>query len=249
MTDRAKDEVRLLARTFFRAGPIGAAAIGLIVPLPFVVWFAVHDPGWWLVPIGACAVSWTMAALSARKRFRFRHPAYASLWDCIQDRLERFDRAYGHSPRIVRENLSGTPESVHRIGDSMYLALRRADSVRALIEENEPRDMPNLSRSEPIAAADAKARDLYGLALRNREEYREHYQKLMGGVERTEAQAAVLISSLDSLRLKMLDYRVTGGKIEMPEDDLLPQLQAYRDEFRALEQAVDEVETEFLLSG
>jgi len=191
--------------------------------------------------------AWLISADHLKDQYRFDFAPYGHLWKTVTDRFVRFERAYGRSPRVVKETLSDTPDSIRRLMDSIYMALRRADQVRTLVAESEPHVGMFLPSLDVPQAMDEQAQVLYGVAQRNKEDYRRHYQKLMGGVERTEAQVAVLVSSLDSLRLKMLDYRVTGGKVEMHSSDLLSRLESYRTEFHALEKAVDEIESDMVV--
>jgi hypothetical protein len=259
MTDRQKSEFGLFARTLFRSGPIGWGMLGLMIGLLFalpLLRFGDALGGVLSVAASIGVASWFTSAWYSRGSYRFRHTLYPPLWRSLCDRVSRFDKAYARSPRAVKEALSETPASVRRLLDSMYMAMLRADAVRSLLRESEPAETAMFGFTPPpfptmqappevLRAADPQARSLYGIAEKNQEEYRRHYQKLMAGVERTEAQAAVMNTALDSLRIKMLDYRVTGGKVEMPSSELVSRLGAYQSEFAALEKAVDEVETLF----
>ncbi len=252
MTDRQRDELRVVRRSMFTGRALWRGVVTSVIVMlitgPFHHWHMGPE----FIPYAALTLvaglaGWVIAAYLQRERFRFRLLKYGHLWTTIADRMTRFENAYRGSPKIVKDTLSDTPSSIRRVVDSIYMALRRADSVRGLIDESEKNisQMPMAS----VPAVDSQAQSLYDLAQKNQDEYRQHYQKLMAGVERTEAQTAVLISALDSLRLKMLDYRVTGGKVEMPSSDLVTHLEAYKTEFAALEKAVEEVESVFLQAG
>lgn len=249
MTDRGKADMKLFFRTLLRQKPIVTGLAWFFVPIACFSVGGGPNQGlspFLFLPFVAGLTAWCVTADSLKERYRFKYANYGHLWHSLNDRQQRFEVAYKRSPRVVKQTLSDTPESIRRIIDTMYMALQRADAVRTMISDSEPISPPFHLPFDSPSAHDEHAQVLYGIAERNKEEYRQHFRKLMGGVERTEAQVAVLLSSLDSLRLKMLDYRVTGGKVEMASSDLLSRLEGYRTEFQALEKAMDEVENEFV---
>ncbi len=246
MSERERAELKLFLRTLGRPGPIVLGLALTLLPASCIVpMMAVQMGGSivaLLVPLALGFSGWTLSALLSRGNYRFRSLHYKELWDRVQDRVRRFERAYRKSPRVLKQTLSETPDSVHRLVDAMYLALLRADAVRHMLEGLEPRDVPVRGiRIEP-PALDEQARTLYDLARKSRSDYREQYQRMLAGVERTEAQVDLLVSSLDNLRLRLLDHRVTGAKVEMPSDELIQSLQRHQSELTALEKAVDEVD-------
>ncbi|GMV37287.1 MAG: hypothetical protein AMXMBFR61_17950 [Fimbriimonadales bacterium] len=246
MSERERAELKLFLRTLGRAGPI---VVGLSLTLlsagcllPMMVVQLGGSVAALLVPVALGFAGWTLSALLSRANYRFQNSHYKVLWDRVQDRVRRFERAYRKSPRVLKETLSETPDSVHRLVDAMYLALLRADAVRHMLEGLEPWDAPVRGMRFEPPALDEQARTLYDLARKSRSDYREQYQKMLAGVERTEAQVDLLVSSLDNLRLRLLDHRVTGSKVEMPSDELIESLQRHQSELTALEKAVDEVD-------
>jgi len=65
---------------------------------------------------------------------------------------------------------------------------------------------------------------------------------VMAGVERTEAQAAVFTTTLDTLRMKMLSYRLVGKETESPTQDFLAALTEARMQLESIDKALDELE-------
>ena len=89
---------------------------------------------------------------------------------------------------------------------------------------------------------DKQAQELYRIADKNIAEYRQHYIGVMAGVERTEAQAAVFTTTLDTLRMKMLSYRLVGKETESPTQDFLAALTEARMQLESIDKALDELE-------
>ena len=246
MSERDWAELKLFLRTLGRAGPIAIGVALTLIPasciLPIAAAQAWGSLASLFIPLALGVAGWTLSALISRGNYRFRNVHYKNLWAKLQDRVRRFEGAYRKSPRILRQTLAETPGSVHRLVDAMYLALLRADAVRHTLEGLEPKDTPVRGMRMDPPALDEQAKNIYDLARQSRSDYREQYQKMLAGVERTEAQVDLLISSLDNLRLRLLDHRVTGAKVEMPSDELIQNLQRHQSELTALQKAVDEVD-------
>jgi hypothetical protein len=83
---------------------------------------------------------------------------------------------------------------------------------------------------------------LYQLADRNIAEYRGHFAAVMAGVQRTEAQSAVFMTTLDSLRMKLIGYRLVGRSPEMANQEFLESIAEARAQLQAIDTALDELE-------
>ncbi|MEJ5171286.1 MAG: hypothetical protein WHU10_09880, partial [Fimbriimonadales bacterium] len=92
------------------------------------------------------------------------------------------------------------------------------------------------------APTDPQAKELYRIADRNIAEYRKLYDAVMAGVSRTEAQAAVFMTTLDTLRVKMLGYRLVDKSPEVPSQDFLEALGEARLQLDAIDKALEELD-------
>jgi hypothetical protein len=61
-------------------------------------------------------------------------------------------------------------------------------------------------------------------------------------VERTEAQAAVFVTTLDTLRMKMLGHRVSGSANGLSNNEFLSALGEAKLQLEAIDKALDELE-------
>lgn len=64
----------------------------------------------------------------------------------------------------------------------------------------------------------------------------------MAGVQRTEAQCAVYMTTLDTLRMKMIGYRLVGKSPEMSSQDFLEALAEARAQLQSIDTALDELD-------
>jgi hypothetical protein len=93
-----------------------------------------------------------------------------------------------------------------------------------------------------IVTHDRQAQELYRIADKNIAEYRQRFQAVMAGVERTEAQAAVMTTTLDTLRIKMLGYRLVGRDPDAPTQEFLAALAEARMQLDSIDTALSELE-------
>lgn len=194
---------------------------------------------WWTALVGGVhAVSSYREA--ARKRFC--NPRFKALWSTCEDRLKRFHEAL----KALRKNriaeFEELPKTIQNVAHSLYLAIRRADLVSHEIGKSEGWLQ---CKSPPVFApppADPQATELYRIADKNIAEYRQNYAAVIAGVQRTEAQAAVFTTTLDTLRLKMLGYRLAGRKPEMSSQDFLEAMTEAKLQLKAIDRALDELE-------
>lgn len=197
-------------------------------------------PAW--IVFGVAGLWWVSASYKASVRRRFRNPKYKILWDGCRDRLERFHVALKQLRKSQIADLTDLPQTVEGVGQGLYAALRRADTI-----------MHEVSRSEGWLAArapnpagppsrDPQALELYRLADKNLAEYRQHYHAVISGAQRAEAQAAVYMTTLDVLRMRVLGYRLAGRKPDLSTDDFLQSMTEARMQLDAIDKALAEIE-------
>jgi len=177
---------------------------------------------------------------SASVRRRFNDPRLRAMWKGVQDRLQRFEAVNKENQRKIPE-LSEMPETIRGIGKNLYLALRRADLIAHEIRRSEE----GLLGGPPAWAShttDAQSQELYRLADKNIAEYRQEIAGVMDGVRRTEAHAAVFMTTLDSLRVKMLGYRLVGRSPELATHDFLSAIAEARAQLQSIDTALDELD-------
>jgi hypothetical protein len=186
---------------------------------------------------------WTSARTDAMKR-RFRSRRFELAWIDCQDRLRRFDEVFRKFNKEQIGDLEIMPKTVRDVADTLYKALRRAD----VIAEEIGRTESDILHGPPLLVEpkDPQASALYRIADRNIQEYRQQYSAVMGGVERAEAQAAVFTTTLDTLRVKMLGYRLIGKTPEVPSYDFLEALAEARLQLDAIDKALDELDLSLL---
>lgn len=193
-------------------------------------------PVWIMIVVAASLYSYN---ISLSRRFVNRR--YEALWRGCQDRLARFNEVLGRLKKDQLADLREMPDTIHRIAESLYLALRRADMISTEVLKTER----NLYAAPPAwsaAATDPQSRELYRIADKNIAEYRHHYAGVMAGVERAEAQSAVFMTTLDTLRMKLLGYRLVGRSPEMPSYDFLEALAEAKLQLQAIDTALEELD-------
>jgi hypothetical protein len=194
--------------------------------------------------IGILAGILTISALGAYKkslRKRFRSKRYEALWTACNDRLERFETVLKQMRRDRVAELKEMPRTIRSVGQGLYLALRRADVISDEIQQSE-RGMIGQPPGWAAAATDPQSKELYRIADKNIAEYRQQYAGVMAGVQRTEAQSAVFMTTLDTLRMKILGYRLVGRSPEIPSRDFLEALAEAKLQLQAIDMALEELE-------
>ncbi len=186
------------------------------------------------------AVHWFLAWGMASKKL-FVHQRFKSMWDDCAERLDAFQQAVAKLGKNGVADLYELPQTVDKIANALYIALRRADLIFKEVAESEHvvRRKPSAPSAMP---ADAQAKALYGIADRNIAEYRAHYSEILAGVHRTEAQAAVFVTTLDSLRLKVLSYRLTGKSPALDTELFLTGIAEARAQLQAIDTALEELD-------
>ena len=188
----------------------------------------------------AVFVSTVWAWMESDKK-RFLNKRFKSLWLGCQDRLSRFEEVLKRMRKDQIADLSEMPKTIRGVSKSLYIALRRADIIShevSLSEKGLYSEPP--SRKSPTR--DAQSQELYRLADKNIAEYRAQFAGVMAGVQRTEAQSAVFMTTLDTLRMKMIGYRLVGRSPEMSSHDFLEALAEARAQLQSIDTALDELD-------
>jgi hypothetical protein len=174
-------------------------------------------------------------------RKRFLNARMRALWAGCEERLVRFEEAIKRMRKEQVADLREMPATIRKVAESLYAALRRADLIAHEVQQSEQ----GLLARPPAwqqSAADPQSQELYRLADRNIAEYRANFAGVMAGVERTEGQAAVFMTTLDSLRIKILGYRLVGRSPEMASHEFLTAIAEARAQFDAIDTALDELD-------
>lgn len=176
---------------------------------------------------------------SARKRFINRR--FEAHWNALKERLDLFDQVMRRVQKKHLAGISELPRNVHSVARSLYIALRRADLITQEVSLTE-RGLYAQPPSWNPPAHDAQAKELYRIADKNIAEYQHHFAGVMAGVQRTEAQTAVFITTVDTLRMKILGYRLAGAAPELNSQDFLAAMQEAKMQLAAIDQALEELE-------
>jgi hypothetical protein len=172
---------------------------------------------------------------------RFFYPKYKQLWKGCVERLERLRKALGSLKKSRVADLQDLPNTVESVADSLYLALRRADIVMHEVATSEGW-LSGQNHPTGPPSPDRQAQELYRIADKNIAEYRHHYQAVVSGAQRTEAQAAVFTTTLDMLRMKALGYRLVGQRTEMSSGEFLEAMTEAKMQLSAIDKALEELE-------
>lgn len=236
---RRHDRQRLVREAVSPGRLVVSLGIALAIWVVFVQ--AQHESaralmGWVFLALGHLGV-----AMQAAERKKWSHPRMASLWAGCEDRMARFEEVLKRMRRDKLDDLSEMPRTIRKVSQSLYEALRRADIVATEVEATE-RGMVGRPPVWNATTHDPQSRELYGLADRNIAEYRGHFAAVMAGVQRAEAQSAVFMTTLDSLRMKLIGYRLVGRSPEIGTEDFLSALAEARTQLQAIDTALDELD-------
>lgn len=243
MEDIKKADQKLWIQEAISPGRIVGTFFALlfVVPVQFI-------PGVPLIPrviFGALAL--TFIGLHFRSAFiasvarRFRNRRFEALWRACKDRLERYEEVLGKMRKEQVADFQEMPKTVRRISETLYAALRRADMISHEVMLTE-KGIYSSPANWNAATHDHEAKQLYQLADKNIAEYRQHFAGVMAGVQRTEAQAAVYMTTLDTLRMKMIGYRLVGKSPELSTDEFVASLHEAKLQLLAIDQALEELD-------
>ena len=236
------DEIRRQDQILFRKELLRPGRLIFLLPLAMML-YAVAQGGegiWGLVAMaGLGFYGWTAWQESIKRRFYSSN--FAMRWAGCEDRLEKFEEVLKKLRKEQIADLKEMPSTIRSVGQSVYHALRKADIVMHEIGQTElggqaasPAWTPNTS--------DPQSQALYRLADKNIAEYRAQLAAVMAGVHRAEAQSAVYMTTLDSLRMKMVGYRLVGRRPELPSQDFLEALAEARLQLQSIDTALDELD-------
>lgn len=235
MYDITRRDRKLLQRELFRPARVfwSIVAVGFLVSSDFELPFLI---------IAVAAMAWIVyGAYATSLKKRFVNRKFQLLWDACKDRLERFHDAMAESKKGGVPELQDLPKSVDRIGETLYVALRRADIVMDEVASSEGWLMATKQHGGPLSP-DQKAQELYRMADKNIAEYRQNYLSVMAGVERTEAQAAVFTTTLDTLRMRMLGHRLITAGPEVEHTEFMQAMTEAKMQLDSIDKALDELE-------
>jgi len=172
---------------------------------------------------------------------RFRNRRFLLIWQSCEDRLKRLHKAIHQLGRSKIARLEELPSNIDLTSRHLYDALRRADLCEHEVVKSEGWYLSQL-QAPPKLSDDLQARELFRIAETNLVEYRQHLAQVRGGVDRTEAQAAVFVTALDTLRVKILGYRLAGRRVEEDSGDFLVALTEARMQLESIDKALEELE-------
>lgn len=239
MNDVQAQDRKLFVRELLSPGRILLS----IVLIP-IFWFILRESAGGSWPIAALLgilIGHGLTSYNASISKRFIDKRFEILWNGCQDRLRLFEEVLKKMRKERVADLREMPNTIYRISDSLYLALRRADLTCHEILQTE-KGFYSRPTSWAPAAQDAQAKELYRIADKNVAEYRNHYAGVMGGVERTEAQAAVFMTTVDSLRMKMIGYRLVGKSPDMSSQEFLEAITETKMQLESIDKALEELE-------
>lgn len=215
---------------------------GVLSFLAFAISKIVFDPFVFNV-CAATAIGLTHVLPSYRAaiRRRFHLKRFESLWQGCVDRLDLFYEVQKKMERERTNEWTEMPKTIKRVAQSLYLALRRADIIAHEVAQTEK---GMYSQPPPWVAPshDPEAKELYQIADKNIAEYRTQFGMVMAGVHRTEAQCAVFMTTVDTLRMKLIGYRLVGKAPELNKDQFLDAMTEAKLQLHAIDQALDELE-------
>lgn len=172
---------------------------------------------------------------------RFVNKRMRSLWSGCQDRMIRFEEVLKKMRKEQVAELHEMPSTIRNVSESIYVALRRADLISHEVMQSE-RDLLAQPPVWKPPHTDAQSQELYRIADKNIAEYRQQFAGVMAGVQRTEAQSAVFMTTLDTLRMKMIGYRLVGRSPELSSNEFLEALAEARAQLQSIDTALEELD-------
>ena len=234
------EEIRRIDQQLFVKELLRARRLALLLPVVGLALISQTFNNPFVLGITAALICWYgVSAWQESVRRRFISSAFAMRWAACQERLAAYEEVLKKLRKDQIADLREMPTTIRRIGESLYVALRKADIVAHEVAQSELKMKPPAWSS---GSNDPQSMALYQVADRNIAEYRAEFAAVMAGVHRAEAQSAVFITTLDSLRMKMLGYRLRGKKPEMPSHDFLEALAEARMQLQSIDSALEELD-------
>lgn len=240
MEDIRRQDQLLLRRELLSPSRLMLLGIaGLFLGILYRVGFA--NPAYLLIAAAMAGLLYFYDSREHARRRKWHNPRFRALHEGCQDRLARFEEVLKRLRKDQIADLREMPKTMRSVSESLYVALRRADIIAHEVLQSE-RGMQDKPPTWVAGATDPQSMELYRLADRNIAEYRQQFAGVMAGVERTEAQSAVFMTTLDSLRMKMIGYRLVGRRPEMGSQDFLEALAEARLQLQSIDQALEELD-------
>ncbi len=238
MEDIRRQDRALFVRELLRVGHLILTFLGAL----FFGWVLGNFGLSWLIAgVGTPILIHLLSSWNRSAAARFRSKRYQALWNSVTDRLDRFEEVLDRMKKAKIADLQEMPKTIRMVAKSIYAALRRADLISYEVLETE-KGVLNQSPVWQASGIDPQASELYRVADKNIADYRQLYASVMAGVQRAEAQTAVYMTTLDSLRMKMIGYRLVGKSPEMSSHDFLTAMAEAKLQLHAIDQALEELD-------
>jgi hypothetical protein len=229
-------DLQVFAKEFVSPLPlIGFLVAGLILS------GGAHNPFVTLFTVVAMLGLWSLLAWNSSKRKRFHDNHFLDLWHGCEERHTRFTQVFERGKKRELSGVTEMPRTIDEVKASVYRALRKADLIAYELSSTEG-DLGNLPKPKRDVMSDQQSQELLQVADRNVAEYRQGLNNLMAGVQRTEAQAAVFMTTIDSLRMRMLGHRLVGRSPEMGSHELLAAMAEAKLQLQSIDKALDELD-------
>lgn len=242
MDEIRRRDLRVFVKEFFKVGRMLGTGVIAFVGLAVASHANGGSPGLpgGLVVLFALSAHVYLSYQSSVQK-RFISPRFSWLWDSCRERLDSFNKALRQLRKAEIATFSEMPLAINEVSENLYRALRRADLIYDEVARSEHSIRRQLS-VPPHTPHDPQSKELYRIADKNLAEYRSNYSDLMSGIQRTEAQAAVFVTTLDSLRVRMLSYRLAGKNPSLSSGDFLNSLAEAKLQLEAIDKALDELD-------
>lgn len=183
----------------------------------------------------------TVSAYRAMDRKRFANRKFKAIWEACKDRVTRLNRALKALNKDNSIELVEIPVTVNRTSDGVYDALRRADLVLTEIVVSEGWLRTGLDAEARQIPRDRQSQEMYRIADKNVAEYNQHYGHVVALIERAEAQAAVFLTTLDSLRIRVLGHRLKTRR-DTGSLEFLQSISEAKMQLDSIDKALEEIE-------
>ncbi len=213
---------------------LGMAVLTLTAPNQVVGLFG-------LVTAGAVIAAMVSTATKEAKEKRFYSQRLKQQWSLCEERVRRFQEATAALRKRGIADFQELPLTVAKLSNDLYVALRKADLVQEEVVRSEG-SLRIPSVQMPSGMPDAQSQELYRLADKNIAEYQQQWKAVLSGIQRTEAQSVVFVTTLDALRIRMLNYRLAGRSPEIETREFLGVITEAKMQFAAIDKALDELD-------
>lgn len=199
-----------------------------------------------LVPLGIIGI--VALAIHVGQAFfrsvpdRFHLKRFLELWEACRSRKKSLEKGLVKLKKSRQPVVHELPGTVEEVLETLYTALRRADMIAKEIHESETDFVGRPPAVWTTPTADPQAQELHKLADAARRSYLDRLNLVQAQAQRVEGQALLFISTLDSLRVQMLQMRLTDRAVEMETQPFLESLQVAKMQLNAIDMALEELE-------